>query len=565
MNSPRVAFLLLLCLGLISPILVNAREILPLQPVDTSSPRSTLSSFLEIINAAYVEMGKLKISYINSNRLYFSEGENEQIYWVRKQVGVASRALDLSTSQLGIVASDELADRRTLQLKSILDRLELPPLDSIPDAEMMESLTFKRWTIPDTSITIQLIKEGPRAGEYLFTANTVERLPDFYDSMKGIQYLAGGSPGWYESYRNGTLGLAEIVPYQWTSNMPSWAMLVVMDQPVWRWIGLIIVLFVSVVLFIMLKNIVYFLSMRFSFSQYYSNCRKFSWLVALLILLPLVTYFIINYVRISGEFREVFSVLAVISFYLLLSWMVWVSTDLISNYITETKSLFSGGIDSQFIRISSRLVSIVFVVIILVFGAQQLGFPAYSIFAGLGIGGLAVALAAQENLSNLLGSLVIMVEKPFRVGHSIRFAGVEGKVESIGFRSVQIRTFYNSVVSIPSREVISSSIDNMELRQYRRTKLKIRIDYDTPTKKIKKLIEGIKKIIIENEHTRKDNFHIYMHLEVPDWPTELVQREEIFLEILQLAEIESIKIGSPMGILDIKSVPENTNAKLPRD
>jgi len=408
MNSLRVTFLLLLCLGLMNPISVKAEEIHPLQPVDTSSPHSTLSSFLAIVDAAYVEIGKLKTSYINSDRLYFSEGEDEQIDWVRKQIGEASRALDLSTSQFGIVATGEVAGRRTLQLKSILDRLELPPLDSIPNAEMMETLTFKRWTIPDTSITIQLVKEGPRAGEYLFSANTVERLPDFYDSMKGIQYLAGGSPGWYEGYRNGTLGLAVIIPYRWTSRMPSWAMQEVMDQPVWRWIGLIIVLFVSVVLCIMLKDIIYFLSRRFAFSKYYSNLQKFSWLLALLILLPSTSFFLIHYLRLSGGFREVFSVLAGTSFYLLLAWMVWVSTDLISSYITETKSLFSGGIDSQLIQLSMRLVSIVFVVIILVFGAQQLGFPAYSIFAGLGIGGLAVALAAQENLSNLLGSLVIV-------------------------------------------------------------------------------------------------------------------------------------------------------------
>ena len=579
MSSPRVTFLLLLCLGLMNPISVKAEEIHPLQPVDTSSPRSTLSSFLAIVDAAYVKRAKFKTSYLVSDRLYFTEGENEQLDWIKKQIRVASRALDLSTSQFGIVASGELADRRTLQLKSILDRLELPPLDSIPDAEMMEPLTFKRWTIPDTSITIQLIKEGPRAGEYLFTADTVERLPEFHDSMKGIQYLAGGSAGWYEAYRNGTLGLAAIIPYRWTLRMPSWATQEVMDQPVWRWIGLILVLFVSVVLCITIKNIIYFLSTRFAFSKYYSNWQKFSWLLALLIVLPSATFFLIHYVRLSGEFREVFSVLASISFYLLLAWMVWVSTDLISNYITESKSLFSGGIDSQFIRISTKLVSIIFIVIILIFGAQQLGFPAYSIIAGLGIGGLAIALAAQENIANILGSLVIMVEKPFRIGHSIRFADVEGKVESIGFRSVQIRTFYNSLVSIPSREIISSSIDNMELCQYRRTKLKIRIDYDTPTKKIKKFIEGIKKIILEDEHTRKDFFQvalnefdernlnivIYLFLEVPDWPTELVQREEIFLEILQLAEIEGIKIGSPIGILDIKSVPKNTNAKLPGD
>ncbi len=79
MNSPRVSFLLLLCLGLISPILVNAREILPLQPTDTSSPRSTLSSFLEIMNAAYVELSKLKTSYIVSDRLYLSKTRKSMV------------------------------------------------------------------------------------------------------------------------------------------------------------------------------------------------------------------------------------------------------------------------------------------------------------------------------------------------------------------------------------------------------------------------------------------------------------------------------------------------------
>ena len=183
-NFLCITFLILLCLGLMGPFLAKAEEIHPLRPVDTSSPRSTLSSFLKILNAAYVETSELKTSYLVSDRLYFSESENEQLDRVKKQVRVAARALDLSSSLLGIIATNELANRRVLQLKSILDRLKLPSADSIPDAEMMESLTFKRWTIPDTEITIQLIKEGPRAGEYLFTEEVVNRLPEFHESMK---------------------------------------------------------------------------------------------------------------------------------------------------------------------------------------------------------------------------------------------------------------------------------------------------------------------------------------------------------------------------------------------
>jgi len=113
------------------PILVKAEEVHPLQPTDTSSPRSTLSSFLEIMNAAYVELSELKTSYIVSDRLYLSENEKEHGNRVEEQVKVAARALDLSTLSFELITKHEVAVRRALQLKSILDRLELPPHQTI--------------------------------------------------------------------------------------------------------------------------------------------------------------------------------------------------------------------------------------------------------------------------------------------------------------------------------------------------------------------------------------------------------------------------------------------------
>ena len=74
-------------------------------------------------------------------------------------------------------------------------------------------------------------------------------------------------------------------------------------------------------------------------------------------------------------------------------------------------------------------------VVFLIRGADELGFPAYSVLAGLGVGGLAVALAARDSIANLLGSLLIMIEKPFRIGHYIKVGGSEGTVEDVGFRS----------------------------------------------------------------------------------------------------------------------------------
>jgi hypothetical protein len=140
----------------------RSEEIHPLQSVDRSSPRSTLLTFVKILDAAYVEALELKTSYFNSGNLYFSESEIKQFARIHEKIRMASRALDVSKLPSEAIILGELKFRRTLQLKSILDRLQLPLPENIPNNRMLEHKFFKRWTIPSTSIVIQLIKEGPR-------------------------------------------------------------------------------------------------------------------------------------------------------------------------------------------------------------------------------------------------------------------------------------------------------------------------------------------------------------------------------------------------------------------
>ena len=582
MSSSHITFLLLLCLGLISPILAKAEETLPLQSVvtpsplseeihplqsvDRSSPRSMLLTFRRILNSAYMEGLELRASYLSSGNLYFSESEIKQFDRIHEKINMASHALDFSSLPQEIIILQELKVRRTLQMISILDRLQLPLPEDIPDTRMLERQVFKRWTIPDTSITIQLVTEGPRAGEFMFTADTVERLPEFYEKMEETPHPISESEDFINIYLTGTGGLISIVPYRWASNIPSWMAKIVADQPIWRWLAFTILLFVSVILIIILRRVIYSASKLLFLPRYYANWEKLSWLLSVLFLMPFVLHFATNNLRISGELRTVFSLTNIIVFFLLSAWAVWLVSILISNYIIEKKNLSEHNLDGQLIRLSVGVIAIIIMAIILIIGAQQLGLPAYSIFAGLGVGGIAIALAAQNNLANLFGSLVIMFEKPFRIGQYISTAGVQGIVESVGFRSVKIRTFYNSLVSVPSREVNSSNIDNMGVRKFRRTKSILRIGYETPAEKVEKFIEGIKKIILENEYTRTNFFQvalsefgensliivIYMFIEVPDWQTELTERQKIFLKILQLAEREGIGIASPTQIVRLE-------------
>jgi MscS family membrane protein len=221
--------------------------------------------------------------------------------------------------------------------------------------------------------------------------------------------------------------------------------------------------------------------------------------------------------------------------------------------------MLAGSIDSQLIRLGLRLVATILSITILVVGAQQLGIPAYSVIAGLGVGGIAVALAAKDSLANLLGSLLIMFEKPFRVGHWIKVGNIEGFVESIGFRSTRIRTFYNSLVSIPSNHLVNSTVDNMAMRKLRAVRTVLHISYATSSEKVEQFVDAIKCLIENEPHTYKkwyrirfDDFGEYglcvlvnFLLDVSDNRVEQAERQRILLEILKLAENMAIEFAIP--------------------
>lgn len=133
-----------------------------------------------------------------------------------------------------------------------------------------------------------------------------------------------------------------------------------------------------------------------------------------------------------------------------------------------------------------------------------------SLIAGLGIGGLAIALAAKESLENLLGSFTIFLDKPFVVGDLIKVGSVEGNVEKIGFRSTRIRTLEKTFVTVPNKKLVDTEVDNLTNREIRRIKFDIGLRYDTPLATIKKINEEITSMI-ENDPMRFDEVSVYLY------------------------------------------------------
>lgn len=135
-------------------------------------------------------------------------------------------------------------------------------------------------------------------------------------------------------------------------------------------------------------------------------------------------------------------------------------------------------------------------IIVIVFGVlltlQSMGLNVASLLAGIGIGSLALALAAQDTAANLFGSVMIILDRPFQVGDWIRVIDTEGVVEEVGFRSTRIRTFARSLVTIPNSTMAKERIDNLGVRPTRRIRHVLSLEYGTPVAKIQEFSEKLR-------------------------------------------------------------------------
>ena len=174
--------------------------------------------------------------------------------------------------------------------------------------------------------------------------------------------------------------------------------------------------------------------------------------------------------------------------------------DMLEYELTKFAKREDNKLDLNFVK----LIRMITRVLVVVFGAIYIlqaitGKPLNALLAGLGIGGLAVALAAQDTLRNFFGSIMIMMDKPFVVGDRVTVDGVDGPVEDIGFRSTRIRTFTGHLVAVPNEKMARINIENIGRRPSIRRLTNITITYDTPREKVERALTIIREILNNHE------------------------------------------------------------------
>jgi MscS family membrane protein len=184
-----------------------------------------------------------------------------------------------------------------------------------------------------------------------------------------------------------------------------------------------------------------------------------------------------------------------------LYWLVDVPITWLDKVAGKTESK----LDDMMVPIVRKSLRITVVLLVLVQIAQILSDkPITSIIAGLGIGGLAVALAAQDTIKNIFGSMVIFVDKPFEMGDRIVVDGHDGPVEEVGLRSTKIRTLEGHLVTVPNGELANKTIQNIGKRPFIRRIANVTITYDTPPEKIDRALEIVKELLNNHEGMHAD-------------------------------------------------------------
>ncbi len=518
----------------------------PLIPVKLDSPRDTMKSFMSA-------MGDYKTGV--------EQGKTDK----RDRIDDAIRCLNLK--DIPFVLRKEKGAEAAVLLKEVIDRIIVIDLNLIPEEVGDLKNPLLRWRLKDTEITISRVKEGEREGDYLFSADTVYRAREYFEKVKHIPHLEKSGGG-------------ALYKEPWTaSTLPDWALRKSILLPNWQWLGMLISIFLG----LLIKKLI---EIQVHLLKKFTSRTKFEWDDKIIYafdrpagLIGASGFWIISIfvLKFEGTAQMILMNFVQVIFSISVIWLAYNSVNVLTEYLMHLTSKTESKLDDQLVPLIQKALKVFVIVFGVLVSCQNLGFNVMSVLAGLGLGGLAFALAAKDACANFFGSIMILLDRPFNIGDWVIIGETEGSVEEIGFRSTRIRTFYDSLITVPNSILANANIDNMGQRNYRRIKAFFGLTYDTPPEKMEAFLEGVKNIVKANPYTRKDYYHVvftaygnfsldvmlYCFLKVPDWSAELVQRQNIYLEILRLAEKIGVDFAFPTQTLHMESFPGQESLRIP--
>ncbi|SDW40343.1 MscS family membrane protein [Albimonas donghaensis] len=468
------AFLSLAFLVCASAVAAQDRAANPLTPLELSSPRATYGSVLEAsreIEAAFLA--------------YTRERTGENARAISAAVARSARVFDLSQTpqaQRGEAAVDAIT-----HLFDILMRL--PPLDPASIRGDDAADLPARWAIPGTEIVMAPVASGPRSGDWLFTPRTVSQLEAFHARIRSAPLVQQTLHADWSRELMAWTGPA--IPAGLSAAMPEFLAAPVLGTQAWKVVLTVLIWAGSGALVVGWGLLMGRTGLRRQSSAGLALRMTTPALLALLAWQAHV--FAVHQSNLTGAFAQGEVVATTLALHLAFAWLMLLACHLFVELIVALPAIPDQSYDAHLLRLLARVGGLMAAGAVLLFGADRIGIPALGVLAGVGVGGVALALAAQSTVENLFGGVSIFVDRPFRIGDFIQYGAATGTVEAIGPRSSRLRGLDGTLTTVPNGDLAKMHIVNYSVRNKCLFLQVLGLRYETSRLQIEWILEAMRR------------------------------------------------------------------------
>ena len=451
--------------------------------------------------------------------------------------------------------SEEKAIEKAIKIKQVLDGKGLyVDLDKIPtDANYKDTVGYSSYSkyvlFPERMPQIYVEKIGEN---WYYSTETITKIEGLYKSVYP----------WYIQK------IQDIIPLSGYKK--------ILNIELWKIIGLLILFIIAYLIFLIVKRIAFFILLKLQ-QQITKNTnlevnkviKKLAHPISLLVALTFIdkAFPSLQFGLTTNTWVFLTLNIAETVFWI---YVFLKLVQVIMRIYGEFTERTHGRLDDQLVPILHSFLTGV----VLVGGALRLlvlfGVDTTTMIAGATIGGLAFALASQDTVKNLIGTIMIFLDKPFHIDDWIEAGEVVGTVERVGFRSTQVRAADTSIYQIPNSRLSELVINNKGLRLFRRYNTNLGLRYDTPPELIEAFVKGVREIIIAHPETRSDSYNVEftgfgdsallvmvnVYFKSLTWGVEQSSKHRLHIAIVKLAKELGVDFAFPSTTVTIENFPE---------
>jgi len=534
----------------------------PLAPPDTSSPRAALESYLLLMAEAQGIWRDVRSEFQEGSNRFLTGDQNHRLALVRALFEKAAAIFDLS--DIPDTARKSASLEVVLQFQEILDRIYLPAMEDVPGGPAGSFLNSKaigelpeRWKIPGTDIVFERTDMPGNGSRYLITSSSVDRIPEDYELIKSFPSRQDRGDDLYAYYIYTPGNLVAPKWYNLIRSGPVWLGNQVRSQAYWQWMALMLLTAITIAVPVLFHRWSRWRAVPLS-----ENRRKLRGLqmpVFVMLAVLAYRYVIEEQVNITGDVMIAVGTVSTAVVWTAMGWLAFRIVELISVWIIKNPTVPTRSLDSSLLHTAFRLVGVAVAVLVIGYGATQIGIPVYGVIAGLGVGGLAVALAAQPTLENLIGGIILYADRMVRVGEFCEFDDLSGTIEAIGIRSTRIRALDRTVITVSNADLAKRKIINYSRRDQFHLKHRITLRYETGEAQLKQVIAEIRAFLEAHEMVAEEplrvrlielgafslDIEVYAYIRTSARDAFLEIQEDILMKIMEIVHESGTDFAFP--------------------